>query len=383
MPLISVLLPTYSRNASNHLRNAIESVLAQDIRDFELLVVDDGSTDGSSETIIEIASRDSRVKHIRFERNVGLPALTCAEAFRQSSGNYIAWQFDDCEWTPTLLSSLLSAAQENPDAGLIYGQAEMSIGNSSIILGEEFNRETLTQRNIIPNCATLIRREVFQTLGWLDPSIILKRTCDYDMWLRISRHYQIAYVNKVVATENGLSLPDSLGNSVTLISALAKKYQEHDRSKYLQIDNLKNWEPFTPNDWMNEEEKEQLAQLVFEHFIRTKKYAAAVSEVSRIIPQKLKCNELPEENHKNSTEIAFAWYINRICEAKQTREIEFLDHTKKQDTYIEKQHQYIEELHSIINEKNKNINELAETIHSKRTVMEKFYSKIKRTFFSH
>ena len=63
---------------------------------------------------------------------------------------------------------------------------------------------------------------MFQTLGWLDPSIILKRTCDYDMWLRISRHYQIAYVNKVVATENGLSLPDSLGNSVTLISAPAK-----------------------------------------------------------------------------------------------------------------------------------------------------------------
>ena len=91
MLIVSVLLPTYNRNDSGLLSNAINSVLSQDFSDLELLVCDDGSIDGSAETIRKFAEQDNRVKHIRFDENVGLPAYTTAVAFTQSIGQFIAW----------------------------------------------------------------------------------------------------------------------------------------------------------------------------------------------------------------------------------------------------------------------------------------------------
>jgi glycosyltransferase involved in cell wall biosynthesis len=351
MPLVSVLLPTYSRNASGHLRNAIMSVLEQDMPDLELFVIDDGSVDGSAATISEIASNDTRVHHLRFEENVGLPALTCGEAFRRSKGEFIAWQFDDCVWKPDLLSTLIQVAGEHPDSGMVYGQAQMNAGTSSSILGEAFDRETLLQRNIIPNCSTLIRREVFLKAGWLDPSVILKRICDYDMWIRVSEHFNITFFEKVVAIENGLSLPDSLGNSVTLVSSLAQKYREQDRTAYLQIENINAWNPYATSEWMDESEKEQTAQVICEHFLRTKKYPKAVSTVCEILPSKFSAVPVDEVGGSTRmTENVFAWYIDKLNEAKQKREVEAVEYIRNQSKYIEDQHAYIDRQHQMIHD---------------------------------
>ena len=351
MPLVSVLLPTYSRNASNYLRNAIMSVLEQDMRDLELFVIDDGSVDGSAETIAEIASMDPRLHHVRFEENVGLPALTCGEAFRRSQGEFIAWQFDDCVWKPDLLSSLIKVARDNPDSGMVYGQAEMNAGDSTSIFGEIFDREVLKQRNIIPNCSTLIKREVFLTAGWLDPSVILKRICDYDMWIRAAEHFEITFLEKVVAVENGLSLPDSLGNSVTLMSSLAKKYREQDRTTYLNIDNIEAWNPYAASEWMDDLEKEQVAQLVCEHLLRTKKYAKAVSTVCELLPNKFGSMVNGESgSDARLTENVLAWYIDKLNEQRQKREKEAQEHIRRQDQYIVDQHAYIERQHQMIYE---------------------------------
>lgn len=352
MPLVSVLLPTFSRNSSGHLRNAIMSVLEQGVGDFELFVVDDGSTDGSAETIREIAARDNRVRHLRFEENVGLPALTCAEAFRQSKGDFIAWQFDDCTWKPDLLSSLIEEARKKPQVGLIYGQTQMNSGTSTDVLGEAFSKEALLTKNFIPNCATLIRRDVFLKAGWFDPSVVLKRICDYDMWVRASEHFEFAFLEKILAVENGLSLPDSLGNSVTLVSSLATRYRQNDRSAYLQIENMENWVPYAVSDWMNEAEKEEFAQILFEHLLRIKKYSRAMSAVYQIIPHKFD-NATPLESPASSLQISqdiFLWYIARLSQARQKREAEAGDYIKKQRKYIEDQHAYIERQHKMIHD---------------------------------
>ena len=349
MPLVSVLLPTYSRNAFGYLRNAIMSVLDQDMYDLELFVIDDGSIDGSAATICEIASIDSRVHHIRLEENIGLPALTCGEAFRRSTGKFIALQFDDCVWQPDLLSSLIAVARNNPDSGMVYGQAQMNAGTSTSILGEKFDREILLQRNIIPNCSVLIRREVFLKTGWLDPSVILKRLCDYDLWIRVPEHFDITFLEKVVAVENGLSLPDSLGNSVTLIPSLAKKYREQERSAYLQIDNIESWDPYGASEWMNDVEREQVAQVVCEHWLRIKKHSKAVSTVCDLLPKKF--STLPTNKVENDaclTEAVLAWYIDRLNAAKQKGETELQEHIRNQAKYIEDQHAYIDRQHQMI-----------------------------------
>ncbi|VVN03092.1 hypothetical protein PS655_03445 [Pseudomonas fluorescens] len=324
------------------------SVLSQDMRDLELFVIDDGSVDGSEVTIAEIAAQDSRVNHIRTQINIGLPALTCFPAFKMSKGEFIAWQFDDCEWKRDLLSSLLEVARIHPASGMIYGQAQVNSERFTRILGQSFSQELLQQRNIIPNCSVLIRRQVFASVGWFDPSVILKRMCDYDMWVRIGTQYKIEFLEKVLAVEKGPSLPDSLGNSVTFIPSLANAYRKQDRTKYLNIKNFKAWTPFASCDWMDDVQREQLAQLVFEHFLRTGNHHDGISKVIGLLPARF---EMVKGESSRPAERVLLWYVDRLNKMHQRRELEiqsYIDakekHIAEQLVYIERQCQLISDL---------------------------------------
>ena len=91
-PLISVFIPTHARYRNGFLEKAIDSILAQTYTRFELFVVDDGSVDGTQKYLQKLSQRDNRVKHIRFDRNIGLPALTLFKAYLQSKGEFIAFR---------------------------------------------------------------------------------------------------------------------------------------------------------------------------------------------------------------------------------------------------------------------------------------------------
>lgn len=267
-PLVSVFLPTYSRNASGLLARAIQTVLDQTIKEFELIVVDDGSSDGSADTISSFASQDSRVHHLRFATNVGLPALTTAKAFEMARGQYVAWQFDDCEWYPHHLETLLNVARSHGDAGVFYGQADMVVGTGSILMGERCNPETLSYRNPVPNVATLTHRDVFASIGWFDPHVILKRINDYDFWVRASAKFELVFVEKSLAREGGCNLQDSLGNSVSLFSDAARIYMAGDRNSYLAISNRNDWDPYRIPESSSARDKERFLLAIFEHFVR-------------------------------------------------------------------------------------------------------------------
>lgn len=264
MPLVSVVLPTHSRR--HLLGDSIASVLAQDMPDLELFVLDDGSRDGSADLIAKFAASDRRVRHIRFERNVGLPALTTAHGYAQSTGQYVAWQFDDCTWTTDHLSALLSAFK--PGVGVAYGQVELHFPDRVDVFGQPFDRHLLESGNILANVAALVSREVYDTIGWIDPSILLKRSNDYDFWRRTCARFTLAFHPGIVAVERGITLHDSLGNSVSVDMDLSRRYMDTDRSAYLHIRNVTNWEPFAPQHWMTAADREELAFLTMEHFYR-------------------------------------------------------------------------------------------------------------------
>src|SRR6185436_7224547 len=101
----------------------MESVLAQGVDDLELIVMDDGSTDGSAELIAALQARDPRVVHVRHERNCGLPALRVNEGIELARGRYVAFQFDDDTWRPKALESLVEAAAGCPEPTVIVGRA--------------------------------------------------------------------------------------------------------------------------------------------------------------------------------------------------------------------------------------------------------------------
>ena len=120
LPLVSIFLPTYSRYQSGYLKSSIDSVLAQTYKNFELLVVDDGSIDGTSEYIKELAASDKRIKHVRFDKNIGLLAFTTAKAYLESSGEYLTFIFDDCVYETNHLEKLLAKLNSEPNLGTIF-----------------------------------------------------------------------------------------------------------------------------------------------------------------------------------------------------------------------------------------------------------------------
>lgn len=356
MPLVSVILPTYSRNKSGLLSKAIASVLAQEMPDFELFVIDDGSSDGSAETIKAFAESDARVKHLRFDKNIGLPAYTTGEGFKRSTGQYIAWQFDDCEWDSDHLSSLLSLAHENPGAGVFYGKVEWNNGSTRVAFGEPFDKDKLlTNTNIIPNCSTLIRREVYETVGWVDPCVLLKRTNDLDLWIRASKEFEFIHLPKVIAVENGVSLPDSLGNSVSMANSLSLKYAAHDRNTYLHISNFEQWTPCRPPEWMSEEEKEDFAFIAFEHYLRIGDLSTGCRAVSDAIPRISGDGQLLMLN-------AFKWFSSRMMDEHRGALLSHGNHIQDQLQHINSQQLYIDQQQTHIDKQQALIDELRSEI---------------------
>ncbi len=214
-PKVSILLPTFSRYADGLLIRSVESALAQTWPNIELIVVDDGSTDGSDAYLGDLAGRDGRVRHVRLERNVGLPALVLAQGYREATGEYIAWLFDDCELEPTHVETLVSALLEHPDWAMVYGVVNVELGDGVYErLGSPPDVDDLAiGNNHIPNVGVVMPRGTIDRFGWYDPHVLMKRWCDWDLWWRIGREATIGFVDEVVAVEHGLKLPESLGRS--------------------------------------------------------------------------------------------------------------------------------------------------------------------------
>lgn len=102
-PEISIILPTYSRCKKGMLERSIQSVLAQTFADFELLVMDDSSIDGSHDLIEAYRAKDARVIHVRHERNSGIHSIRMNEGIKMARGKYLTFQFDDNVWLPNAL----------------------------------------------------------------------------------------------------------------------------------------------------------------------------------------------------------------------------------------------------------------------------------------
>jgi glycosyltransferase involved in cell wall biosynthesis len=271
--LVSVFLPTFSRLYDGYLEKAIKSVLNQTYRHFELLVVDDASVDGSKKLIEKYVKKDTRVKHIRMERNIGLPAYTTGLAYLQSKGQFLAFAYDDCILFPNHLALLINKLQTEPHLGMAYGQANILwFDGRKQVIGSHYDAANMAKmNNHIPNVSVMIRRHVVETVGWYDPHFLLTRFYDWDLWVRIKKHYAVGFIEKVIAEEHGTCLHDSMGHSYTLFPELTLKYSREIRNKQLVPKVLKQYDPYRLNfqQQFNPAEKARLKLLLLEHFVKT------------------------------------------------------------------------------------------------------------------
>jgi glycosyltransferase involved in cell wall biosynthesis/MoaA/NifB/PqqE/SkfB family radical SAM enzyme len=191
-PAISVVLPTY-----NHLKflpKAIGSVLEQTRRDFELIVVNDGSTDGTREYLDGL--KDPRIRVIHQE-NKRLPEALNA-GFRAARGQLLTWVSADNYCAPAFLETLSAALEAHPEAGFAYS-AFASIDDQDSVTAIHQDQDLSHHKMLAGNSSIasfMYRRTCQEEIGLYDSA--LEGAEDWDYWVRILEHFETVYVPVVL-----------------------------------------------------------------------------------------------------------------------------------------------------------------------------------------
>lgn len=207
MPYFSVIIPLY--NKAPYVHKAVESVIGQTHTDWELWIVDDGSTDGSSE-IVKVYT-DTRIQIIRLEENVGVSNAR-NKGVSLSTSPYITFLDADDWWEPTFLKEMAGLIERHPNAG-IYGTSYWMVKNSKKRLAPigvddgftegEINYCTVYAKTLcmpLTSITVAIPRAVFDEAGGFKPHLKLGE--DFDLWIRIALKHKVVFLNKPLSNYN-------------------------------------------------------------------------------------------------------------------------------------------------------------------------------------
>ena len=199
-PQLTVIIPTYNRGWI--LKEAIDSVLTQDYKDFELIVVDDGSTDNTSEIL---ASYGNDIK-VLFQENKGVSAAR-NRGIAEASGQFIAFIDSDDLWLPQKLSTQVEFFNQTPDA-LICQTEEVWIRKGKRVNPKMRHKkpsgmifEPSLELCLVSPSAVMIRRVLFDRVGAFD--VTLPACEDYDLWLRISCRFPVHLIDTPLIIKRG------------------------------------------------------------------------------------------------------------------------------------------------------------------------------------
>ncbi|MEM1392917.1 MAG: glycosyltransferase [Cyanobacteria bacterium P01_D01_bin.116] len=195
MTKVSVIIPAY--NSMTYLPQTVESLLKQTFTDFEVIIVNDGSSDGIEQWVNTIT--DNRVKLIS-QQNQGT-ATARNTGIADAKGDYIAFLDSDDLWEVNNLEKQVHCLDNNPNVGLVYVWVK-SIDAKGNDLGQIYGHdsegyvwEILLQKNIIwSGSAAMVRRDCLEKSGVFDQN--LKFAEDWEMWIRIARNYSFAVIKE-------------------------------------------------------------------------------------------------------------------------------------------------------------------------------------------
>lgn len=194
-PIASIVLPCY--NGAGFLAQSIDSVIHQTFTDWELIIVNDCSTDNSLEIMQRYANEDSRIRIINNEHNLKLPGAL-NRGFQEAKGKYLTWTSHDNRMGETMLEEFVNYLDQNPDKGLVtscYAAFSLKTGEQLYEVHHPDPQLYMPLFNTV--CyAFMYRREMLETVGDYDTSLFLVE--DYDYWVRIWQRYPIGKIYKVL-----------------------------------------------------------------------------------------------------------------------------------------------------------------------------------------
>lgn len=189
-PLVSIVLPTY--NGARYIRQSVESCLAQVFTDFELIIVNDCSTDGTAVLIEELRQKDSRIRVIHNAFNKKLP-LSLNTGFEQARGKYHTWTSDDNYYAPEALDKLVHILREDPRIDLVYTDYSLVDEDGHVFGKRKFNNiyDSFTDWLGCGACF-LYKEEIFRANKGYNPGAFLIE--DYDFFMRAFLQFNFHYL---------------------------------------------------------------------------------------------------------------------------------------------------------------------------------------------
>jgi len=210
-PKVSVIIPVF--NGERFIKESLESAINQSYKNLEIIVVDDGSTDGTAKVIATMA--DNRIKYLH-THNRGVSSAR-NYGIKNSDGQYIALLDYDDLWMPEKIEEQIKEIDKHPDVGLLYcwfyiiDSHGKEAGKNNRQSSGDILKDLLVVGNVIgPPSGVLIRKEILNDPEWFDPEI--STAADWDLWIRI------AYKSRI-----------------NLLPKFLLKYRMHDKNMHKNI----------------------------------------------------------------------------------------------------------------------------------------------------
>lgn len=252
MPLVSVIMPAY--NSGSLIRRSIQSVIEQTYSNWELIVINDGSTDDTARIVSELCAQDERIRLITQE-NSGIGGSRNSGHYH-ASGEWLAYLDHDDLWSNDKLEKQMNVARMNPSYDVLFSGGWFFYNDDLTNLVEyrtiygEFNAQKLylkqLEENYIPTLAVVVKRSIVEKIGPWDEDKTIQGCDDYDYWFRMAQVNAVFYslqeklfyyrkhgsnysnnVSKMLVAEAHVLLKDfdrSVLNDKTKINMFKKKF---------------------------------------------------------------------------------------------------------------------------------------------------------------
>lgn len=199
IPVVSAIVPTYNR--AHSIGKSINSILTQSYQDFEIIVVDDCSTDNTEEIVKSF--KNPRIKYIQHQHNSGA-AVARNTGIENSSGCYIAFLDSDDEWLPQKLAKQVELLQQSqPEVGVVYTGMEIvnefdRVKRIKVPTHRGSLHTTLLFANVVGTPSTvMVKREYLEQVQGFDPNI-WQFAADADLWVRLSECCEFEVIPEVL-----------------------------------------------------------------------------------------------------------------------------------------------------------------------------------------
>ena len=201
-PKVSVIIPTY--NCMRYVPEAVESVLNQTYRDYEIIIVDDGSIDQTRAALAKhIEAHPQKVRYI-FQQNAGEGGAR-NRGIKEARGEYVAFLDADDIWTPQKLEIQMNLVESLKEKNIVVFGDAYAFNERGVITRSMFKErephegsvfEELLYKNFVVTQTVVARRNLFAKVGYFKEG--MKYCADFEMWLRLAKNYKFHYVNEAI-----------------------------------------------------------------------------------------------------------------------------------------------------------------------------------------